>query len=605
MPLNWDLINVDTLRSLELDKVAETVAEKECTAIGDVVGHLIRDETRWSNAQLEALRFVGASMTMMLRADEPSEPYGAMFRMGNERSALPTDFPRDPLLALLGWATGLNDPELRARFLDVIWVQAKAFPAAQGAVRAYLESARRLEDWHAVVQRLERALRLAASLGKGGVELRDEALAEIEALVLRDRVDDPTFLTYHLVGLMLEFGHGDAKEWARRCSLAAERAEAGGDFWRARGHYDRAAECFAAGGDSEARAAALRSAAESLVKEAESAVQQPGRGATAAATILAQAMDAMRQAPGGKSRADELHLRLLQLQEDALAELKPISTGFDGTELVERAMTAVRGKSFREAVVAICGMARPPSVDRLRNQVHEQAKVAILGSLFQSDIVNSRGRIVAKAPPLVHGISDADDEGLRVRMFQCARHARSITVQAMLDPARREITATHNPSRRDVIDLIRHSPWVPPGHAESIARALVAGFHGDMLVASHMVAPQMEAMVRHVVERAGGFTSVFDSQGLQPEKSLNTLLETEEARKAFGNDGVFELQDLLVDALGTNFRNEVAHGLLEDGGLFSTDALYAWWLLLRYCVLTALLVEQRAAGPSVPDGAGA
>ena len=126
-----------------------------------------------------------------------------------------------------------------------------------------------------------------------------------------------------------------------------------------------------------------------------------------------------------------------------------------------------------------------------------------------------------------------------------------------------------------------------------------------MLVAGHLVPPQIEALVRHVVESSGGITTMLDPNGLQPERPLMALLDTEEALRAFGEAGVFELKDLLVDPLGSNLRNEVAHGLLDDEGLFGGDMLYAWWLLLRCCVWTALQVERqhaRSAADSVAEG---
>jgi hypothetical protein len=178
-------------------------------------------------------------------------------------------------------------------------------------------------------------------------------------------------------------------------------------------------------------------------------------------------------------------------------------------------------------------------------------------------------------------------------MFRHARLGRSLTVQAMLNPARSEILVAHTIDRQELAALIQFSPWIPPGHAESVVRALIAGFHGDMLVAGHLVPPQLEAMVRHIVELNGGSTSMLEPGGLQPERPLSALLETGEALKAFGADGVFELVDLLVDPLGTNLRNEVAHGLLDDSGLFGGDVLYAWWILLRYCVLTSKIVERK------------
>jgi hypothetical protein len=608
MPLIWNLITAEVMTTLALDELVEPVHEHECRAFGDAVSAAIRDEARWTPAQLEGLRFASAAMTMTLHAGMSSEPFGAMFVMGDSRSAIPADFPREALLLLLDWAVDLADPELRARFLDVIWVQAKTFSAATGAIQAYIESAKRIEDpkdWVPYVERLERALRIAASLGKGGASLLDGVLAEIEAAVVRHSGEDPLFLTYRLVGLLLEFGHGDPLALAHATTLAAERAEAAGDFWRAKDYFERVAECHAATKDSEARASALRRSAEALVKEAESAAATPtpGRGALAGAAILAQAIKAMRQAPGGKERAEELLDRLLSLQAKSLTEMKSVSTGGDASELVERALSAVRDKSFVDAVLSLCQMTRSPSLEALREQVQREASVAVLGSFITSDVINSRGRVVARAPALPQDEANPDDAGLRFRLYRHAQLGRSLTVQAMLNPARQEIAASHNPSRDDVVSLIQHSPWIPPGHIESFARALVAGFHADMLVATHLVPPQFEAMVRHVVERAGGVTSMFDPQGLQPEKSLNALLDCDEARRAFGEAGVFELQGLFVDQLGTNLRNEVAHGLLGDEGMFGTDTLFAWWLLLHYCVLTSRLVEQQAS-PSSAQGAG-
>lgn len=64
---------------------------------------------------------------------------------------------------------------------------------------------------------------------------------------------------------------------------------------------------------------------------------------------------------------------------------------------------------------------------------------------------------------------------------------------------------------------------------------------GDMIVAGHLVPPQLEAMARHVVESQGATTSKLEPGGVQRKRSLGPLLETPEARHALGEDGVFEL----------------------------------------------------------------
>jgi uncharacterized protein DUF4209 len=45
---------------------------------------------------------------------------------------------------------------------------------------------------------------------------------------------------------------------------------------------------------------------------------------------------------------------------------------------------------------------------------------------------------------------------------------------------------------------------------------------------------------------------------------------------------------LLVESGCANFRNLLAHGLLEYGAFFSETAKYIWWLILRLCVLGAM-----------------
>jgi hypothetical protein len=604
VPLDWTRINPETLRSVDLDALVRDAEQLECISFASEVARFEREEGRWSSEQHECLRFIGTVLTMMLRSDQPAEPYGPMFVVG-QRSAIPADFDKQGLIALETWVRSLNDSELRARFLDVIWVHARSFPTATGAVGAYIDSALRLEhprDWSAGQERLERALRLAASLGRGGTDLRLKVLGAIEAMLHRHRGTDPLYLTMRLTRLLLEFGHGDPKQFAEYALAAATTAEAVEDFRRSKDYYQLLAECHRAAAHSSGEAAALRCAADALVKEADLARKQPGRGAIAAASLLSDAVEAMRQVPDGRQRAAELHHKLIDLQKEAVGELKAFSTSTEASELINSARSAVRNKPLKEAVLALCVMARPPSITKLMIQVQEQARVAVLSSLFSTQVLNSRGRVVAIAPGLEPGADDLKQEGLRWRLFQQAHLSRTLTVQARLNPAREEIDAVHSPDRQDIAALIQHSPWIPPGHEECLMRALLAGFQGDMIVAAHLVPPQFEAVVRHVVEIYGGTTSKLEPGGVQPERSLGPLLETPEALRAFGEDGLFELQDLFTEQLGTNLRNEVAHGLIDDPGLFGSDVLYAWWLLLKTLVITSKLAEQWGQNANKAEG---
>ena len=63
---------------------------------------------------------------------------------------------------------------------------------------------------------------------------------------------------------------------------------------------------------------------------------------------------------------------------------------------------------------------------------------------------------------------------------------------------------------------------------------------------------------------------------------------------------------LLVEHHGTNLRNEMAHGLLDDGQFHSEAAIYLWGLSLRLHMLRLRTDDAVAADESVPaEGATA
>src|SRR5689334_5414594 len=103
MPLDWRLISGETLKSIDFDSLLQGIERHDCNSYRDEVSRLEREEGRWNPEQLESLRFVGAVLMMMLRADQPAEPFGPMFVMGEQRSAIPADFPKGELLGLQAW----------------------------------------------------------------------------------------------------------------------------------------------------------------------------------------------------------------------------------------------------------------------------------------------------------------------------------------------------------------------------------------------------------------------------------------------------------------------------------------------------------------------
>jgi hypothetical protein len=58
-----------------------------------------------------------------------------------------------------------------------------------------------------------------------------------------------------------------------------------------------------------------------------------------------------------------------------------------------------------------------------------------------------------------------------------------------------------------------------------------------------------------------------------------------ELGRVLGDDLVFELRGLLVERHGSNFRNLLAHGLLDQDAFYSGESIYLWWLTLHLCCI--------------------
>jgi len=141
------------------------------------------------------------------------------------------------------------------------------------------------------------------------------------------------------------------------------------------------------------------------------------------------------------------------------------------------------------------------------------------------------------------------------------------------------------------------------GRERSFARGLHAGLKGDFLLSTHLLIPQVENSIRFILEQHGVVTSYLNAEGIQDEKDINALLYTPELQDILGEDMLFDLQCILVERVGSNMRNRMAHGLLPDLYFSVPQAQYVWWIVLKLCCIGWLsAVEQQKQAAAETDG---
>jgi hypothetical protein len=533
--------------------------------------------------------------SLMLQAEEPEEPFGIAIQIQGRRSASLDDFSEENLNVLREIAPEVLDPEMRARIADILWVKKRDFLMGRLAVDAYLEAASVLEhpeEWSEGAHRVERAMRVAMALreGKNPVYL-SKVITHIEGILDKYNGEDPSFLSNKMMELLQDLlrkklWEGDPTKYIAFAEKAAFRAEAEHNWWKAEHYWKTKARWHELVNDGEQKRLALVAAAETHVKAAEDALRSPDPSYLAASFHLEEAIKCFKLIAGMQKRVEELYMKLLEYQEESLAEMKTVHVEIPLrpeevealSQATDLAREAVKGKTIQEALLTLACMGFSPSVDHLKEVAQKVVKDTPLQHLISAEIKNEVGRIVGRRSSML------EEDPIKKEMFQHARLAQQFQALYIIEPVRQQINSEHGSQPQDLLPIVTNNPFVPQRREYIYMKGLYAGLTGDFLVAAHLLIPQLENSIRHLLYRSGTATSKFDEYEIQDEFDLNTMLGKYHPQLVgiLGEDTVFDLQGLLVERSGYNLRNLTAHGLLNYEG-FSLQVSYLWWLVLRLC----------------------
>lgn len=530
--------------------------------------------------------------SLMLDLDSDSKPFRPVMELVDRRSAAIDDFKETHLETLEKIVNDVKDAELRARIADVLWCRRRGgYSIAKLAVDSYLESAQVLEDpmeWVWYAQRVERATQIAASLGKQNKSFAD-VIGHIENTLNKYQGEDPLFLSAKLMEILQEHRHGNPSAYAKLAEKAALRAEATSDpanWHRARTYWQIKSRWHSMEGDEESRKAALIQVAETYVKESEDALKREYNPYSSAAHFLQQAIEALRQIAGTQERQKDLHRTLIEYQRKSMAELGRFSESVDISQAVKNTVDIIKGKSIRDALFTLALSGSSPRITDLRDMVKGIANRFSLSYFMPAQMLNKEGRVVGHRDSMYEEGSLLE-EPLRSEMLRVAVLQQNLHAQAIVSTGITQINTEHNVRIGDFLPILTNNPFVPAGREIIFARGLHAGLTGDLLVAAHLLIPQLEHSIRYLLYQKGTIPSGLDAQGIQDEYPLNKILYKfkQELTEVFGEDLLFDLQGLLIERFGSNLRNLLAHGLLDYIDFHSTQFLYLWWLTLRLCCL--------------------
>ncbi len=542
-----------------------------------------------NRARGKVLQLLSESCSMMLSPEKRNDPFDPIFADGGMRSIVADDFADAEICFFNEIIDSISRPLLRGRLADLVWVRNKSFGVknALDAIDNYRQLPLDVDTWFTDGEQCwQRAIDLSRMIrGTAGDRLDKMETSIIEAL--KSATVEDKFFSYRLAHTLKSNGLGrsEATTVAEKLeSLAGEFGKAG-DFHASESFYNASADWYRRTGDSDKAIDMTVAQAEAFVDEASARLSSGSPSYGVAASFVEDAIQVYRTIPRDQrhrhqvdQRLRDLRLRLSDYGKRASDEMATVSGDeIDVSDSIEWARGAVSGKSVEEALATFANLHHVSATKLRKSAIESLSNRALIPPKV---VTTYDGRVSIKTPGL-SGTTPSEEDELEIRAEMSRFHYGpqvSVAVQAMILPALNVLTLEHRLREIDFIELARRSPIVPIGREVLFGKALAQGFNLDFATSLHLLTPQIENMVRFHLKAAQVSTTHLDQDGIETENGLSALVDIPQTTAIFGEDLTFEIKVLFCDQLGSNLRNNVAHGLLNDQQVHSIDAIYAWWL---------------------------
>jgi hypothetical protein len=576
-------------------------AEIEASAY--VVGGLYRqalasiEDGKGDEARVRVLNLLASALQMHDRVNLPKSPYGPMMQMGDGRTAIPDDWKGDGVAVLECLGERATNPVVRARLLDVAWLlQRNRIEAGHQAAAAYLATAKDLcegaliDSTDASVpgiktmtlqNALRRSLQICAQLRPGEPELnavtnfvlesadRFEASGEHEALLA-------------MLTLAHDFELGDQTACAARIEQVAAAETEGGPHAKSN-TLVLAAAAWRRIKDTEAQERCLMQASEVMAAHANSI-----ENAFQASHWLQQAIDLLRglRSTAAKARKRDLRIDLIRMQAASEDEMGVFEHPIDLTKIIEDTTARLQGVILLDGLFVLASISRSRDPAELAAEARRSIAEHPLSAMFGVQQHDADGYVRFRAPGAVPG--QESPEALEHHIAQSESMARSVIVEGQIKVVLRNLAAHFPISESDLLPLCRESPFVPTDLTRTYARGLAAFCHGDMTAALAILTPLLEASLVYVLKGHDVDVVRHDEEtGTQEDMSITQLFKNQrkELDGIFGEAITADIDRVFLARSGPGLRHDVAHGTMSDQTPYTTDAVYACWMMFHLCLL--------------------
>lgn len=554
------------------------------------------------------LQLLAGATSIVLRPSDRGAEWGPWLSTPTQRAPVPDDFRGEHNQTFARLAPSLTHPGLRARLADLAWFNDRMLGAsATLAIDSYCECAEQLVGGRSVpsfnapglasteaLQYVERALVIGFVTRRKRVQPeRTVATLKTVYALARDRCEIGIFVKAAKLGIGYDLL--DSTVVATDAETVADQMKPDGYALAARAALDLAAQLHDQRGNADSKRRCQLKAVEHIL-----AMRGQVSGPGAEAHWVQTALFALRHVRGTDARRRELRRELRDLQEDSLGQMGQFSIPLDVGDERDAVLRDFDVMDLPTALRELACLSRSRPIEELRRQALESRENSPLSTMMGSSYLDADGKsaVQVDAAPTVE---EPGEEWFKAAINKHEDIRRHIIVVGRFEPARLSITGRFAIGEHHLLPIVLHSPFVREDQAGLMSLGFTRLLQGDYRSAVHLLVPQLEPSLRYVLRLAGHDPTIEFDDMTEEDVGLTALLGRlrPQLEERIPTDVILEVELLFHNRPGSALRHAVAHGLIGTGGCFSTDAVYACWLLYQLTCLPLLAYWAGLIAPAI------
>ena len=522
-------------------------------------------------------------------------------------SPIAETFQGEQTTVLASVVSRITSPALKARIADIAWSNNRRDGASSAAaIEVYTELAASLLDGRLSTSHGQQPMRDAVRFMHRAMQIakittkRTKRPAKIAAVfetmyaAARDAKDIWSFVT--LADFGMDFGLRQPTVAAAELEAAAVEIPAGTYPMAVKRAWVLAAQLHTNLKDPASRQRCLKQAVMQTLAMREEVKASPA----AEASWVSDALLELRHIDGMEDLKRTLERELRALQQAAQKHFGSFEVDLQIGDTPERITEYFSTLSVSECLKRFAQLTRSRDPTKLRKEALEVAKAAPLMAMMSAVHLDAEGRTESRSSGAPHD-GEPDESWYRRMIGQSEKLHRARMISAAIDPARMVIQARFGIAERHFRAIVGFSGFAPESQKPILTLGFVRLFQGDMMSATHLLIPQLEPCLRHLLKVNGHDPSRRRDDATEEDHSLSGLFThyRVEHEKILTPAIASEI-DLLFNAKpGPELRHELAHGQLSAGACFHEDVYYGNWLIYHLCCLLVMHAWDQVVTPDL------